>query len=114
MKRKIFCRKMIIEDLADVQTVTNVNNDIDLSVNSMNNTDSSANSLNSHIQNIAECIWEHSMIKNKLHYTELFSDGYMSYISIKDTYDQNFTVENKRMSWKCTENGRLPSLELED
>ena len=54
------------------------------------------------------------MIKNKLHYTELFIDGYMSYISIKDTYDQNFTVENKRMSWKCTENGRLPSLELED
>ena len=56
MKRKIFCRKMIIEDLADVQTVTNVNNDIDLSINSMNNTDSSVNSLNSHIQNIAECI----------------------------------------------------------
>ena len=36
-KRKEFCWKKIIEDLADAQTVNNVNNDIDLSAGSMNN-----------------------------------------------------------------------------
>ena len=64
-KRKEFCRKIIIEVLADVQTVINVNNDIDLSaggmnndinsiVASMSNIDSSVNSANNDIQNIAD------------------------------------------------------------
>ena len=65
-KRKGFCRKKITEDLADVQTVNNVNNDIDLSVNSMdsgvinssvnsmNNIDSSVNSTDYDILNIVD------------------------------------------------------------
>ena len=36
-KRKEFCRKKIIEDLADVKTLNNVINDIDLSAGSMSN-----------------------------------------------------------------------------
>ena len=48
-KRKRFCRKRIIEDLVDVRTVNNVNNDIDLSVNNMNNNDSNVNSTNNDI-----------------------------------------------------------------
>ena len=62
-KRKGFCRKKIIEDLADMQTINNVNNnihlrvnrmdsDIDSSVNKMSNNDSSVNSTNYNIQKI--------------------------------------------------------------
>ena len=63
-KRKEFCWKKIIEDLADAQTVNNVNNDIDLSAGSMNNDinssvcmsniDSSVNKTNNDIQNIPD------------------------------------------------------------
>ena len=62
-KRKEFCRKKIIEVLADVQTVVNVNNDLNAGgmnnninsiVASLSNIDSSVNSANNDIQNIAD------------------------------------------------------------
>ena len=63
-KEDNFTEKKIIEDLADVQTVNNVINNIDLSAVSVNNDidssgymnsiDSSVNSTNSDIQYIAD------------------------------------------------------------
>ena len=45
----------------------------------------------------AKRIWECSMIKNKLRYTELFSDGdSKSYTSIKDIYRSIFKVQKKK------------------
>lgn len=42
----------------------------------------------------AKRIWKRSVLKNKLSYTELFSDGdSKSYTSIKDAYHSDFKVE---------------------